>query len=68
MADKPKSPTLIVPVVVIRGGLHRADCDGHCRDRTAPASGTGPAQVATDDYRASWDRTFGGRTPTVGQA
>jgi len=28
---------------------------------------SGPAQVATDDYRQGWDRIFGSR-PTIGEA
>lgn len=36
--------------------------------RQALAAGSGPAQVATPEYRASWERTFGGRPAVVGQA
>lgn len=32
------------------------------------AVSTGPAQVATEEYRSSWERTFGGNRATVGQA
>ena len=31
-------------------------------------AGDGPAQVATPEYRSSWDRTFGGKKQVVGQA
>lgn len=32
------------------------------------AAGSGPAQVATPDYRTNWDRTFSGKPPVRGQA
>lgn len=32
------------------------------------AAGHGPAQVATDAYRTSWDVTFGGKRAERGQA
>lgn len=35
---------------------------------SAKGISSGPAQVATDEYRDSWERTFGGRRPPVGQA
>ena len=38
---------------------------GVCR---AAATSYGPAQVATEEYRSSWDRTFGGKKPVVGLA
>jgi hypothetical protein len=36
--------------------------------RATLAAGGGPAQVASTAYRASWERTFGGSKPVVGQA
>lgn len=44
-------------------------CDVEVAHRVAPpaaprAGGDGPAQVATEAYRESWDRIFGGHTPS----
>lgn len=36
--------------------------------RQSLAGGDGPAQVATEGYRTSWERTFGGKRAVVGQA
>jgi hypothetical protein len=33
--------------------------EGPRSDAASPATPTGPAQVATDDYRLNWDRVFG---------
>lgn len=30
--------------------------------------GSGPAQIASEAYRGSWERTFGGKRAVVGQA
>ena len=52
-----------------REGCHiRAVADQLSGLYRAAATGSGPAQVATADYRASWERTFSGKKPVVGQA
>jgi hypothetical protein len=36
--------------------------------RRRGGTSTGPAQVATPEYCNAWERTFGGKRATVGQA
>lgn len=43
--------------------IHEDDCP----NRPASQAKSGPAQVATDDYRKGWDNVFGIRQP-VGEA